>query len=73
MGDVAGKATVDAMKAAGVDVELKLYPTAGHGFLNSGTHGGDAKLQSVNFPIPSPHDVEAAWTNLLTFFQQHLC
>jgi len=61
------------MKAAGIDVELKLYPTAGHGFLNSGTDGGDAKLQSVDFPIPSPDDVQAAWTNLLAFFKQHLC
>ena len=67
------QATVDAMKAAGCDVELKLYPSAGHGFLNSGCEGGDAMLQSVDFPIPPSEDVDAAWANMLAFFKAQLC
>jgi carboxymethylenebutenolidase len=64
------------LAAAGVDHDLKVYPGAGHGFLNQ--HGpsdltfGDtvlAKLVAAGYHEPSAQD---ARRRILAFFRQHL-
>ena len=64
------------LTAAGVDHDIKVYPNAGHGFLNQ--HGrsdlsfGDtllAKLVAAGYHEPSAQD---ARRRILAFFRQHL-
>eukprot|EP00238_Polyblepharides_amylifera_P013096 CAMPEP_0196572236 /NCGR_PEP_ID=MMETSP1081-20130531/2316_1 /TAXON_ID=36882 /ORGANISM="Pyramimonas amylifera, Strain CCMP720" /LENGTH=219 /DNA_ID=CAMNT_0041889481 /DNA_START=796 /DNA_END=1452 /DNA_ORIENTATION=+ len=55
------EATVKKMKDAGCDVELILYESGGHAFMNYGMMGGEEKLKSLGFPIPTKEDVNLAW------------
>jgi carboxymethylenebutenolidase len=65
-----------ALTAAGVDHDIKVYPDAGHGFLND--HDPDdlsrldkviAKLAAAEYHEPSARD---ARTRIITFFRARL-
>jgi Dienelactone hydrolase family len=65
-----------ALTAAGIDHDIKVYPNAGHGFLND--HDPDnlsrldtviAKLAAAGYHEPSARD---ARTRIIAFFRTHL-
>jgi carboxymethylenebutenolidase len=65
-----------ALTAAGIDHDIKVYPGAGHGFLNdhdardlSGVDKMIAKLVSAGYHEPSAHDARA---RIIAFFRGHL-
>jgi len=62
------------LKAAGVDITLNLYPSAGHGFMNAlaTKSNGKATLEKFNNPIPSKEDVDQAQADLVAFLEKTL-
>ncbi|MFZ2173032.1 MAG: dienelactone hydrolase family protein [Rhodococcus sp. (in: high G+C Gram-positive bacteria)] len=63
-----------ALTKAGVEHDVKEYPTAGHAFLND-TLAGPAPvrlLSKVSGMVPEPAAAEDAWKRIDLFFRQHL-
>jgi carboxymethylenebutenolidase len=64
----------DALTRLGVPHDLKVYPTAGHSFLNDAPNGPRlmrpfAKLAHVG---PDPEAARDAWVRIEAFFGEHL-
>jgi carboxymethylenebutenolidase len=64
----------DALSRLGVPHDLKVYPTAGHSFLNDAPNGPRlmrpfAKLAHVG---PDPDAARDAWVRIEAFFREHL-
>ncbi|MFD6676814.1 dienelactone hydrolase family protein [Rhodococcus zopfii] len=64
------------LDAAGIDHDIKVYPGAGHGFLNdhhpdelSATDRAIARIVSARFDEPASRD---ARTRIVAFFRKHL-
>ncbi|CAN0225813.1 unnamed protein product, partial [Phaeothamnion confervicola] len=67
-----GVALERAMRAAGCDVELFLYPDTPHSFLNAMTPEGVEFLARWGYGVPPPEQVELCLSRLLAFFGRHL-
>eukprot|EP00878_Enallax_costatus_P008358 GHUV01008736.1.p1 GENE.GHUV01008736.1~~GHUV01008736.1.p1 ORF type:complete len:169 (+),score=42.35 GHUV01008736.1:487-993(+) len=63
---------VDKMKAAGVPVELFMYPGSGHAFMNGLTEQGRAKIKEIGQAEPPESEPKEAFDRLIAFFKQHL-
>ncbi|KAK3265780.1 hypothetical protein CYMTET_25563, partial [Cymbomonas tetramitiformis] len=66
------QANFQKMKDAGCDIELCMYESGGHGFMNFGVAGGEEKLKLIGAAIPTQDDVDLAWKRLVAFFNQNL-
>ena len=62
----------EKIKSAGGQIEVHIYPSAGHGFMNVLTSVGVEFLQKVNQPIPDKAEAELAMERLIKFFTTHL-
>ncbi|KAG2491977.1 hypothetical protein HYH03_009708 [Edaphochlamys debaryana] len=67
-----GEAVVAAMRAAGCEAELHLYPDTPHSFLNALALGGRAFLEKWGYGLPPPGQAELAWERMAGFLRRHL-
>lgn len=68
----AAEALEEKVKSAGGQIEVHIYPSAGHGFMNILTSVGVEYLNRVKQPIPDKADAELAIERLVKFFTTHL-
>lgn len=71
--DVPGK-IVDALDAQGVPHDVKIYPDAGHSFLNDAPNGPRLLRPLLRMSSLGPEPVSAAdaWGRIESFFAEHL-
>ncbi len=69
----AGRVT-GALERAGVDHDVKLYPEAGHSFMNDAD--GHRLVKIIGRPLLGvryrPEEADDAWARILAFFDRHL-
>lgn len=69
---VSVNALEEKMKSAGGLIDLHIYPSGGHGFMNILTSVGEEYLAKVGQPIPVKAEAELALERLVKFFTTHL-
>ena len=62
----------EKIKSAGGQIEVHIYPSAGHGFMNALTSVGEEFLNRVKQPMPDMAEAELAMERLVKFFTTHL-
>ncbi|KAJ9534978.1 hypothetical protein QJQ45_029655 [Haematococcus lacustris] len=62
------------IRAAGGNIDLRIFPSAPHGFLNQivGEAGVAMVKRAQNGTVATDEDVRAAWDRIITFFQTQL-
>jgi carboxymethylenebutenolidase len=68
-----GKRLAAALARAGIEHDVKTYPSAGHSFMSR--HGGISGLLGPRTPLHARYDPQAAddaWRRVVAFFARHL-
>ncbi|KAL6752126.1 dienelactone hydrolase [Haematococcus lacustris] len=70
----AASAVEQKIKAAGGNIDMRIFPSAPHGFLNQITGSeGIERVKKLNKGVTADEeDLQAAWSRLIAFFKLHL-